>query len=79
VLDEMAVSRRSGAKCLFEYKVGRKKPQQQWLVRYYANSLFGTEVVQQQREKYYSNTIGDLVEVKDVVSVQGMSWRSLSL
>jgi hypothetical protein len=36
------------AKYLFEYKIGRRKPKQQWMGVGWANKLFGTDVVREQ-------------------------------
>jgi hypothetical protein len=36
------------AKYLFEYKIGRRKPKQQWMGVGWAKKLFGTDVVREQ-------------------------------
>jgi hypothetical protein len=76
IVNEIAGSKRSGRKCLFEYKIGRKKAKFQWYDRYYAYGLFGTEVVQQHIAAFQANAVGDAVaavEVKDVMSAPGKS------
>jgi hypothetical protein len=80
VLEEAARVRGVAAKLLFEYKIGRRKPKQQWMGVGWANQLFGTDVVREQVTAFRATTRHASIlaaQVEELVAEPGSSPLAL--